>query len=143
MPPSENPRDPAHKPFDPGEPRVYSYRLPGDWEVLAGKTDADNDLLSLRLAAPNDWWFHVHGLAGSHVILRSKPDAEPSREILKQAAAIAAFHGKARTAGVVPVVCTRARFVTKPKGAKPGTVHIRKETMIKVRPALPAAAASL
>jgi len=33
--------------------------------------------------------------------------------------------------------------VTKPKGAKPGTVHIRKETMIKVRPALPAAAASL
>lgn len=117
--------------------RVYQYTLPGDWTVLAGKADADNDRLSLKVAGQDDWWFHVHGLPGSHVILRAKPDQQPDRETLKAAAAIAAYHSKARTAGVVPVAATRAGQVSKPKGAKPGTVSIRKESIIKVRPAIP------
>jgi predicted ribosome quality control (RQC) complex YloA/Tae2 family protein len=105
--------------------------------VLAGRTDDDNDQLSLRMAAPNDWWFHVKGLPGSHVLLRVPSGQEPDRRILKQAAAIAAYHSKARQGGVVPVSATRARYVTKPRGAKSGTVQIRKEIVLKVRPALP------
>ena len=105
--------------------------------MLAGRTDSDNDHLSLRMAGPNDWWFHVRGQPGSHVILRVLPGQEPDRRILKQAAAIAAFHSKARHGGVVAVSATRARYVTKPRGAKPGTVQIRKEIVLKVRPALP------
>jgi len=119
----------------PGDLRVFS--LPGGWTVLAGKTDSANDRLSLKLAGPNDWWFHVRGMPGSHVLLRVPPGAEPQRAVLKQAAAIAAYHSKARTGGVVAVSGTRARFVTKPPGAKPGTVAIRRETIFKVRPALP------
>lgn len=119
---------------------LYRYTLPGGWEVLAGKTDADNEALSLRLAHPNDWWFHVHGLPGSHVILRARPGDEPTKETLKAAAAIAAHHSKARAAGIVPVSCTRARHVSKPRGAKAGTVSIEKETTLKVRPGLPAPA---
>lgn len=105
--------------------------------MLAGRSDADNDRLSLRTARPDDWWFHVRGVPGSHVLLQSRPGEEPDRDILKQAAAVAAYHSKARNAGVVPVACTKARFVTKPRGAKPGTVQIRKETILKVRPGLP------
>jgi predicted ribosome quality control (RQC) complex YloA/Tae2 family protein len=119
----------------PGDLRVFN--LPGGWTVLAGKTDSANDRLSLKLAGPNDWWFHVRGMPGSHVLLRVPPGAEPQRAVLKQAAAIAAYHSKARTGGVVAVSGTRARFVTKPPGAKPGTVAIRRETIFKVRPALP------
>ena len=119
-------------------PRLYQYRLPGDWTVLAGRTDPDNDALSITLAAPDDWWFHVRGVPGSHVVLRAKPGQDPDRETLRLAAAIAAYHSKARSAGVVPVACTQARYVTKPRGAKPGTVQIRKEALLKVRPALPA-----
>jgi len=118
-------------------PRLYEYRLPGDWTVLAGRSDTDNDKLSIKLAAPNDWWFHVRGVPGSHVLLRAMPDREPDRSTLRLAAAIAAYHSKARNAGIVPVACTRGRYVTKPRGAKPGTVYIRKETILKVRPALP------
>jgi predicted ribosome quality control (RQC) complex YloA/Tae2 family protein len=118
-------------------PRVFEYRLCPGWHVLAGRTDEDNDRLSLRLAAPNDWWFHVKGLPGSHVILRVPSGQEPDRSVLKQAAAIAAYHSKARRGGVVPVSATRARYVSKPRGAKPGTVQIRKEIVLKVRPALP------
>jgi hypothetical protein len=35
------------------------------------------------------------------------------------------------------VSCTRARYVTKPRGAPCGTVQIRKERVLKVRPAVP------
>jgi len=117
--------------------RVWEYELIGGWVVLAGKTDADNDRLSLKLAKPGDWWFHVHGMPGSHVILCAREGEEPDRETLKLAASIAAYHSKARTGGVVAVSCTRARNVSKPRGAKPGTVEIRKERVFKVRPALP------
>jgi predicted ribosome quality control (RQC) complex YloA/Tae2 family protein len=60
---------------------------------------------------------------------------EPDRETLKRAAAIAAYHSKARRAGLVAVSCTRARYITKPRNAKAGTVQIRKEVVLKVRPA--------
>lgn len=120
-------------------PRVFEYLLSPDWVVLAGRTDADNDRLSLHMAAPNDWWFHVRGQPGSHVILRVPKGQEPDRGTLKRAAAIAAYHSKARKGGVVPVSATRARYVTKPHGAKQGTVQIRKEIVLKVRPALPQA----
>ena len=116
-------------------PRVFEYELPGEWIVFAGKTESDNDRLSLKVAHPNDWWFHVRGMPGSHVILRAKPDEEPDRETLKRAAAIAAYHSKARNGGVVAVSCTQACHVSKPRGAKPGSVSIRKESVLKVRPA--------
>ena len=120
------------------EPFYFRYQLPDGFVVLAGKTDRDNDYLSLKTAGPNDYWFHVRGMPGSHVVLQSKSGLEPPRDILKMAAAVAAYHSKARNGGIVPVSCTKARFVTKPRGAKPGTVQIRKEQVLKVRPALPA-----
>ena len=119
---------------------MQEYRLPGEWgewTVLVGLSDADNDRLSIKLAHQDDWWFHVRGMPGSHVILRAVEKVEPDRATLERVAAIAAYHSKARSGGVVAVSCTRARYVTKPPGAKPGTVQIRKETVFKVRPELP------
>ncbi len=115
--------------------RLITYTLPGGWKVFAGRTDADNDYLSLKLARPDDWWFHVRGMPGSHVVLQGPLGAAPDRDTLKRAAAVAAYHSKARGAGVVAVSCTQARYVSKPRGAKPGTVAIRRETVLKVRPA--------
>ena len=118
---------------DPG-PRLLEYVLPVGWKVLVGRTDEDNDRLSLDVAKPDDWWFHVRGMPGSHVVLQCPPGEEPDRETLKRAAAIAAYHSKAREGGGVAVSCTRVRHVTKPRGAKAGTVQIRKELVLKVRP---------
>jgi predicted ribosome quality control (RQC) complex YloA/Tae2 family protein len=102
--------------------------------VLVGASDADNDYLSIQVAEPQDWWFHADKVPGSHVILRAKPDQEPSPEILRQAAAVAAYHSKARNAGTIPVHCTRARYVTKPRGVKAGTVNVKHGKVLKVRP---------
>jgi predicted ribosome quality control (RQC) complex YloA/Tae2 family protein len=121
----------------PHPPRCHVYELPGGWTVLAGKSDTDNEGLSLALARPDDWWFHVRGMPGSHVILRARKDCDPDRATLKQAAAIAAFHSKARKGGTVAVSCTQARYVTKARNAGPGTVSIRKETVLMVKPAIP------
>jgi predicted ribosome quality control (RQC) complex YloA/Tae2 family protein len=53
------------------------------------------------------------------VILRAKEDEKPGKDILKEAAAIAAWHSKAKGGGITPVSCTMAKYVSKPKGAKP------------------------
>ena len=119
------------------QPECWTYDLPEGYEVLAGKTDADNDLLSLKLAAPGDLWFHVRGLPGSHVILRHPESRKPDSSVIKKAASIAAWHSKARNAGTVPVCYTESRHVGKPRGAKPGSVTVKREKIVKVRPALP------
>ena len=118
-------------------PKLWRYELPGGWIVLAGRTDQDNDRLSLKIAKPNDWWFHVRGLPGSHVVLQVPAGEEPDNATLKAAAAVAAWHSRKREARQVGVSATRARYVTKPRGARPGTVEIRREKVLNVRPALP------
>ncbi len=89
------------------------------------------------MAKANDYWFHVKGLPGSHVILQVPAGEDPDNSAIKDAAAVAAWHSKKRESKQVAVSCTRARYVTKPRGAKPGTVQIRKEKVLKVRPAIP------
>ena len=116
------------------KPRILFYELPGEWTLLVGASDADNDYLSIEVAQPEDWWFHADKVPGSHVLLRSKADEDPSAETLRQAASIAAYHSKARNAGIIPVHCTRARYVTKPRGVKAGTVNVKHGRILKVRP---------
>ena len=116
---------------------AYIYFLGSEFVIIAGKTSKDNDFISLKVAGQNDYWFHVRSVPGSHVLLRSLESREPGRKELEQAAAVAAYYSKARNAGVVPVSCTQAKNVSKPSGVKTGTVTIRKEQVLKVRPALP------
>jgi len=119
-------------------PSVYAYDLDG-WTVWAGRTARDNDQLSIKVARNDDWWFHLRGAPGSHVVLFVRDGVEPPRDIVERAAAIAAWHSKQRAGGVVAVTGTRARNVSKPRGVQAGTVEIRKEVVFKVRPAIPTA----
>ncbi len=121
------------------EPKCWKYEVRG-WKIMAGKTDEDNDMLSLETAKPDEHWFHISGLPGSHVILR-KPDddenATADKHLMETAAAVAAWHSKARNGGWCTVNTTLARNVSKPRGAKPGLVEIRDVKSIRVKPALP------
>ena len=73
----------THSQSSPAEAssRVITYTLPEGWQVLVGRTDADNDYLSFRVARPEDWWFHVRGMPGSHVILQGPPGADADRTV--------------------------------------------------------------
>ena len=103
--------------------------------VLVGRTARDNDVLSLKLAAPRDFWFHVAGESGSHVVVRNPDnlDALP-RETKRFAAALAAGYSKARRGGKVAVHMARAGDVTKPRGLAPGKVHLRRFTSLHASP---------
>lgn len=110
----------------------------GGFEVWAGKNSANNDLLTVRHSRPNDIWFHTRGVGGSHVVLKvGSASGDPSKEAIREAAAIAAYYSKHRNAKRVPVAYTEKKYVRKPKGAPPGTVTIDREKVVMVDPALP------
>ena len=79
----------------------------------------------------------MKGSPGSHVVLFVRDGFEPPKDAVQAAAAVAAWHSKQRNGGRVAVNATRARHVSKPRGAKPGLVSIRKEVTLKVRPSVP------
>lgn len=109
------------------------------WDVLIGRNNEGNDYVTHRLARPEDYWFHAGGgVAGSHVVLRrGKGKNEPSKQTLEEVAAWAAFYSQARTAGKVPVIYTRKKYVRKPRKGKPGLALCEREKSIMVRPAEP------
>jgi predicted ribosome quality control (RQC) complex YloA/Tae2 family protein len=108
------------------------------WEVLIGRSNEGNDYLTHRLARPEDYWFHVHGAAGSHVVLRrGKGKNEPSKQTVEEVAAWAAYYSQARTAGKVPVIVTRKKYVRKPRKSPPGLAVCEREKSVMVRPKEP------
>lgn len=106
-------------------------------EIWVGMDDRSNDRLSLKEAHPNDYWFHVNGFPGSHVLLRcGESGIEPDKESIKEAAQLAAYFSKMRNAGTVSVHYCRAKDVQKPRKARPGTVSIRRAKKLNVKPEL-------
>ena len=108
---------------------------PDGFTVLVGRTARDNDVLSIKLAAPRDFWFHVAGESGSHVVVRNPQNLDTlPRETRDFAAALAAGYSKARRGGRVAVHMARAGDVTKPRGLAPGKVQLRLHRTVKANP---------
>lgn len=103
--------------------------------ILVGRTAADNDVLSLKLAAARDFWFHVAGESGSHVVVRNpdKSDTLP-RDTKRLAAALAAGYSKARHGGRTAVHMAFAGDVGKSRGMAPGKVTLRRFTTVHAHP---------
>ncbi|MFQ5795063.1 MAG: NFACT family protein [Candidatus Bipolaricaulia bacterium] len=113
------------------QPRRYS--LDG-YPVLVGRNGRQNDRL-IREAARTDYWFHARGVPGAHVILKTnnQPERVPDT-VLHKAAALAAYHSKARNATWAEVSYTQVKYLRKPKGAKPGAVILTRERTLTVAP---------
>lgn len=114
------------------------FTVTGGFEVWAGKSSENNDLLTMKYAKPSDLWFHARGSSGSHVILRiGTGKGEPSKRAIEEAAGIAAYYSKMKNAKNVPVAMTEKKYVRKPKGAPAGTVTLEREKLLFVEPKLP------
>jgi predicted ribosome quality control (RQC) complex YloA/Tae2 family protein len=112
------------------------YRSTDGWLMLVGRSNEENDWLSLKYAKPDDIWLHAQGVAGSHVVIRRDARKEnPSRATLEEAAALAAAFSKAQHAGSVPVIYTLAKYVRKPRKARAGLVTCTREKTLIVAPA--------
>lgn len=104
-----------------------------NFKILVGRNNHQNDLLTFKKAHREDLWFHVKDIPGCHTILRLDGNP-PSKTAIKEAAAIAAFHSKAKDSSGVPVDYTKVRHVRKPNGARPGMVIYTNQKTIYVTP---------
>lgn len=135
------------RPTDPdaglwqGRQVAKRFLSPDGFIVLVGRSAADNDLLTLRLASPRDFWLHVAADSGSHVVVRN-PDgvARLPKATLDFAAALAAGHSKASRGGQVAVHLALRADVSKPRGLPPGKVQLRRFDTVFARPQRPGAA---
>lgn len=114
---------------------VYRTFEVSGWEILVGRSAAGNDELTMKLARPEDVWLHAEGIPGSHVLIRSRAGADIPQTVLLRAASLAARFSRGKSETKVPVTYTRAKFVKKPRGAKPGAVTLSRRRTIVVKPA--------
>lgn len=107
--------------------------LPNGSLIFIGKNNKQNDLLTFKIARPNDIWLHAKDIPGSHVILQSTSKTAPQSE-LTTAASVAAWFSKARGSSNIPVDYTLRRHVKKPSGSKPGFVIYDNQKTLYVTP---------
>jgi predicted ribosome quality control (RQC) complex YloA/Tae2 family protein len=113
------------------------FELGEGYTLYVGKSAANNDELTMRFAKANDLWFHSRGSSGSHCILKASKDDKVPKNIIQEAAQIAAYYSKSKNAKYTPVCYTYKKYVRKPKGADIGSVTIQREEVIMVEPKLP------
>ena len=100
--------------------------------ILVGRSARDNDTLSLRVARGNDLWLHARSVQGAHVIVPGAGES-PDAGVLGDAALLAAHFSSARGQDGAEVTWTRCKHVRKPKGARPGSVVVTQEKVLRVR----------
>jgi predicted ribosome quality control (RQC) complex YloA/Tae2 family protein len=108
---------------------------PDGMTVLVGRTAEDNDVLTLKLASPRDFWFHLAGDSGSHVVVRNPENLDRlPRETERFAASLAAGYSRGHKGGKVSVHVCRCEDVSKPRGFPPGKVLLDRFKSVQVSP---------
>ena len=110
-----------------------SFSSPDGYEILVGRNNKQNDVLTLKTAEKTDIWLHTKDITGSHVIIRARGEQVPD-ETIYYAARIAAAYSSARNSAQVPVDYVPAKQVKKPAGAKPGMVIFTGNRTLYVTP---------
>jgi len=118
--------------------RVRRHTTADGFVVLIGRSGAENDTLTFKVASPFDFWLHAAGSPGAHVVVRNPQRAKALPErTLRTAAEIAAHYSGAKGEGKVEVHYTQRKHVHKRKGMPPGQVLLRRFRSILVEPRLP------
>lgn len=119
---------------EPEERRPFKvFHSVDGFEILVGRTAAENDELTFKVARGGDLWLHVADYPGSHVVVRMKDATEIPEQTLLDAAFLAGHYSKAPKGAHPSVSWTRAKYVKKFKGAAPGQVQLAERKTIKLR----------
>ena len=90
-----------------------------DYLILYGRNNLENDNLTFKVSAKDDYWFHVKDIPSSHIILKTYKLTD---ELIVKSAQVSAYFSKANLGEKVTVDYTLRKNVSKPNGAKPGFV---------------------
>ena len=97
-------------------------------QIKVGENAKENDSLTLS-SYPREWWMHVDGGSGSHVIICHEENTIP-KETKRDAALLAIHHSKSSSAKVVRVNLVRVDQVIKDERIKNhGQVYLDGEVM--------------
>jgi len=106
----------------------------GDFQIYIGKNNKQNDYIVSKLSSPEDFWFHVKGDFGSHVLVKSKTKTETlPNEILLKAAELAAKYSERQTDSKINVIYTKRKYLRKPPAANLGYVTYKNEQELTVK----------
>lgn len=114
-------------------PEFITYTSSSGHEILVGRNNLQNDMLTFRTAKKDDYWFHAKNMPGSHVIIKTNGDELKDEEYV-EAAQIAAYYSKGKNSGTVEVDYTKKSNVKKPPNAKPGFVIYDTNYSMAVKP---------
>ena len=103
------------------------------FDIYVGKSNLQNDALTLHFAESHDIWLHTKEIPGSHVIIKTNGASVPDTTLL-EAANLSAYFSKSQNSSQVPVDYTLRKYVKKPNGAKPGMVIYEKNKTIYITP---------
>ncbi|MGL4254107.1 MAG: Rqc2 family fibronectin-binding protein [Fusobacteriaceae bacterium] len=92
-----------------------------NYKIIYGRNNSENDFVTFKLGDKDDFWFHAKDIPGSHVILKVNR-GYLSDELIEKAARVALIYSKSEIGHRVTVEYTQRKFVSKPKGARPGAV---------------------
>ena len=90
-----------------------------DYLILYGRNNLENDNLTFKVSAKDDYWFHVKDIPSSHIILKT---SKLTDELIVKSAQVSAYFSKANLGEKVTVDYTLRKNVSKPNGTKPGFV---------------------
>ena len=113
--------------------RPLEFRSSDGFQILVGRNNRQNDMLTAKMAYKTDLWLHVQKSHGSHVIIACAGAQVPDRTIT-EAAMLAGWYSEARQGQNVPVDLCPVRQVKKPAGAKPGMVVYENYRTVYVTP---------
>lgn len=102
-------------------------------KIWVGKNAKVNEELTFRLANGRDWWLHVSGYPGSHVIIRLGKEERPDDDTLQDAMQLALHYSKARDSGEGEVCYTQRKHVARLGKGKTGQVQVAKHQSAWVR----------
>lgn len=101
-------------------------------EILVGKNNSQNELITHKLAKHNELWFHVKDGPGSHVVLRKSDDF--TEMDIRTSAMIAAYYSTYKQSSSVEVCYTLVKYIKKIPGQKNCFVTFSNEKTIFIDP---------
>ena len=129
-----SPKKKKERKEDKSSPRIF--RSSDGYLLYVGKNNYQNEIVSFQMAEGKDFWFHVKGSAGSHVIAKTEGKSleELPDRLFEEAAELAAYFSSEKESAKVEVDYTERKNLKKVVGGAPGFVIYHQNYSILVTP---------
>ncbi|MBQ0026055.1 MAG: NFACT family protein, partial [Lachnospiraceae bacterium] len=101
--------------------RPYHFVSSDGYDMYVGRNNYQNEEVTFSIADSNDWWFHVKGAPGSHVIVKCNGSELPDKTF-EEAASLAAHFSSVTGGDKIEVDYTLRKNLKKPPAGWPGLV---------------------